>query len=62
VGGACGTYGVSRGVYRVLVGNQRERDHLEDTGVDMSMIFRNWEVRVWIGSSWLSIGTDGVHL
>jgi len=26
--------GERRGVYRVLVGNLRERDHLEDTGVD----------------------------
>jgi hypothetical protein len=27
MGGACSTYGESRGVYR---GNLRERDHLED--------------------------------
>jgi len=38
-----------RGVYRVLVGNLRERDHLGDPGLDESIIvrwnFRNWDVR-----------------
>jgi hypothetical protein len=27
-------------VYRVLVGNPRERDHLEDTGIDGRIILR----------------------
>jgi hypothetical protein len=54
--------GNRRGVYRNLVGNQRERDHLEDTGVDMSIIFGKWDVGVWSGSSWLRIWTDGKHL
>jgi hypothetical protein len=31
--------GVSRGVYRVLVGDLRERDHLEDPGIDGRMNF-----------------------
>jgi hypothetical protein len=29
-----------RDVYRVLVGNRRERDHLGDPGVDRSIILR----------------------
>jgi len=39
-----------RGVYRVWVGNLRERDHLGDTGV------------AWTGSSWLRMETGGGHL
>jgi hypothetical protein len=35
--------------------NLRERDHLEDPGVDeriiLRWIFRKWEVGVWTGSS-----------
>jgi hypothetical protein len=41
----------------------RERDHLEDPGIDkkviLSWIFRKWEVGVWTGSIWLRIGTGG---
>jgi len=47
-------------------GNQRERDHLEDPGVDariiLRLIFRKWDVGVWTGSNWLRIGTGGGHL
>jgi len=47
-------------------GNLRERDHLGDPGVDgrivLRWIFRKWDVGVWIGSSWLRIGTSGGHL
>jgi hypothetical protein len=43
-----------------------ERDHLEDTGVDGSIIlkwiFRKWDLRIWTGSIWLRIGTGGGHL
>ena len=46
--------------------NLRERDHLEDSGVDgriiLRWIFRRWDVGVWIGSSWLGTGADGEHL
>ena len=55
-----------RGAYRVLGGNLRERDHLEDSGVDgriiLRWIFRKWDVEVWTGSRWLRIGTGGGHL
>jgi hypothetical protein len=41
----------------------RERDHLEDPGVDERMILRlmlrNWDVTVWTGSVWLRIQTGG---
>jgi hypothetical protein len=44
----------------VLVGNLRERDHLEDPGVErriiLRWIFRKWDVEARIGSIWLRIG------
>ena len=47
-------------------GNQRERDHLEDPGVDariiLRLVFRKWDVWVWTGSNWLKKGTCGPHL
>jgi len=55
MGGACSTYGGERsGAYRVWgeggAGNLRDRDHLEDPGVDVRIILR------WIFRKW-----DGVH-
>jgi hypothetical protein len=47
-------------------GNLRERDHVEDPGVEgriiLSWIFRKWDVRAWTGLSWLRIGTGGGHV
>ena len=47
-------------------GNLKERDHLEEPGVDrriiLRWIFRKYDVGVWIGSSWFKIGTGGGHL
>jgi hypothetical protein len=55
--------GDSTGVYRILVGNLRERDHLEHLGVDgriiLSRIFRMWDVGTWTGLICLWIGTGG---
>ena len=66
MGGACSAYGDRRGIYRVLVGNLRERNHLGDPVVDgriiLRWIFRKWDVGVWNGLSWLRIGTGGRQL
>jgi len=46
-------------------GNLRERDHLEDPGVDgtkISWIFRMWDVGAWTGLIWLRIWTGGGDL
>jgi hypothetical protein len=52
--------------YTSLVGNLRERDHLENTGVDeriiLRWVFRKGDVGVWTGSSWLRMGIGGGHL
>jgi hypothetical protein len=58
--------GERRGVYRVLVGKPDRKYHLGDPGLDgriiLRWICRKWCVGVWIGSSWLRIGTGGGHL
>jgi hypothetical protein len=47
-------------------GNQRERDHWGDPGVDGSIIrewlFRKWNVGVWTGLVLLRPETGGGHL
>jgi len=47
-------------------GNLRERDHLEEPGVDgriiLRWIFWKWDVGVWTGSNWLRIEKGGGHL
>jgi len=47
-------------------GELRLRNNLEDLDVDgriiLRWIFREWDMRVWTGSSWLRIGTGGGHL
>ena len=57
---------VERCIQVFLWGNLRERDHLEDLGVDGRIIlrwmFRKWYFAVWTGMCWLRIGTGGGHL
>jgi hypothetical protein len=47
-------------------GNLKEREHLEDPGLDgriiLRVIFRKWDMRIWTESSWLRISTGGGHL
>ena len=66
MGEARGKYGRSSGLYSVLVGKLRERDHLEDPGVDgriiLRSIFGKWNVSSWNGLMWIRIGTGGGHL
>jgi len=54
MGGACSTYGESRVVYKVLVVQPVERDHLENPGVYgreiLRRIFGKWDVRARTGS------------
>jgi len=44
----------------------REKDHLEDPGLDVRIIlrqiFRKWDGRSWTGLIWLRIGTCGKDL
>ena len=63
----CSTYGGRGEAYTGFWwGNVREKDHLEDPGLDgriiLRWIFRKWDVGLWTGSSWLRIGTGGGHL
>ena len=63
MGVACGIGEMYTGVW---CGNLRERDHLEDPGIDertiLIWIFRKWDVGVRTGSRWLKIRTVGGHL
>jgi len=77
MGGAWSAYGESRGVYRSLVAKPegkrplgrarlKERDHLEEPGVDgrktARWIFRKWDVGAWTGSIGFRKGTGVGHL
>jgi hypothetical protein len=58
--------GERRGVYRVLVGKLKGKRTLgrprRRWGKIIRWLFRKWDVGIWIGSSWLRIGTGGGHL
>ena len=58
--------GEERGVYRVLVGNRRERDLWGDLGVDgwiiLGWMSRRWDVGIWTGLGWPRIETVGGRL
>ena len=65
--GACGTYREEeRRIQGFSGGNLKEREHLGDPDVEgriiLRCIFRKLDVRLWNGSSWLRIETDGGYL
>jgi hypothetical protein len=47
-------------------GDLRERNHLEDTGIDeriiLRWIFKKWDGEGWTGLNWLRVGTGGGRL
>ena len=57
-------WGIVEVYTRFWWGNLRERDHLEDPGVDgkiiLRWIFRKWDVWAWTVLIWLRSGTGGV--
>jgi len=47
-----------RDAYRVLAGNLRERDHLEEPGMDGNIILR-WMFSSWDGGmDWIDLAQD----
>jgi hypothetical protein len=61
MGGTCGTCGVEeRFIQGICWGDLKERDHLEDPGVDVKIILK-WILMkrngAWTGLIWLRIGT-----
>ena len=56
MGGTCSTYGVEERRIQDFVGNLRERDCLEDPGVDGSVLLK------WIFSKWDGGGVDWIDL
>jgi len=67
MGGACSMYGGRGEVYTGFWwGSLRERDHLDEPGIDgwiiLRWIFRKWDVGALTGVIWLRTGTGGGHL
>jgi hypothetical protein len=63
MGGARSTYGAEeRHIQGFWWENLRERDPGIDGRIILKWIFRKWDVRVWTGSRWLRVVTDGRHL
>jgi hypothetical protein len=55
--------GDRRCAYRVWWGDVKERNHLEDLGVDerilLKPVFKKWDGELWSGLIWPRIGTCG---
>ena len=62
----CMRMGEERGCIGYWWGNQRERDHWGDLGVDgwiiLGWISRRWDVGIWTGLGWPRIETGGGRL
>jgi hypothetical protein len=55
MGGACSTYEARRVSYRVLVEKPERKNHLEDQGVDGTVILR-WNFTKWDGDmDWIDL-------
>jgi hypothetical protein len=51
-------WGKSRGAYRVLVGKQKEGDHLKDLDRDERIILK-WTLETWDGdTNWIDLAQD----
>ena len=65
MGGVCSTYEARRRVYRFVV-ERPEGNHLEDPGVDWSIIlkwiFQNWNRDALTRLFWLRLGIGGGRL
>jgi hypothetical protein len=64
MGRACSTNGrEARHIQGFDGGNLKERNHLENPGIDgriiLREIFRKWDVGVWTGLNWLRVGAGG---
>jgi hypothetical protein len=55
--------GDRKDAYRGWCGNLKERDGLEDLGIDgtiiLKCILKKWNWKAWTGFVWLRIGTGG---
>jgi hypothetical protein len=64
MGGTCGRQDMC--IQGFGGGDLIERDHLEDLGIDGSIIlkwiFKKWDRKAWTGLLWLRTGTGGRHL
>ena len=48
----------NRIAYRVLVGNLKGRNRLEDLSTDLSIILKHLEEAVWEGVDWIHLAQD----
>ena len=58
MGGTCITYETRRGAYKVSVGKPEGKNHLEDPGVDGSIILRLNFTKWDGGTDWIDLAQD----